>query len=228
MVYVMSDIHGQYDMFLKMLSKINFSDKDVLYILGDIIDRGPKPFEIYEYIKDKSNIVMIMGNHEKMMSNSYDVNLDKIARDYYHRVWLSNGGVVTEKAFLEKSEEKQNEIKNFLISLPYYKIIEVNEQKYILCHARPIICKDKPVEEELQMNIADETILWGREISNRRLNNGYKIIHGHTPVQYAFGTDRMIAYNHGEIINIDCGCAIPYSLGCLRLDDFKQFYIDFT
>ena len=168
MVYVMSDIHGQYDMFLKMLSKINFSDKDVLYILGDIIDRGPKPFEIYEYIKDKSNIVMIMGNHEKMMSNSYDVNLDKIARDYYHRVWLSNGGVVTEKAFLEKSEEKQNEIKNFLISLPYYKIIEVNEQKYILCHARPIICKDKPVEEELQMNIADETILWGREISNRR------------------------------------------------------------
>lgn len=36
--YVMSDIHGCYDEFIKMLELISFSDKDELYILGDVID----------------------------------------------------------------------------------------------------------------------------------------------------------------------------------------------
>ena len=38
MVYVMSDIHGQYDLFIKMLRIISFSDKDTLFVLGDIIE----------------------------------------------------------------------------------------------------------------------------------------------------------------------------------------------
>ena len=40
--YVMSDIHGDYDKFKKMMKKINFNtEKDKLYVLGDAIDRGP-------------------------------------------------------------------------------------------------------------------------------------------------------------------------------------------
>ena len=30
--YVISDLHGEYEMFMAMLDKINFSDKDELYI----------------------------------------------------------------------------------------------------------------------------------------------------------------------------------------------------
>ena len=40
MHYVMSDIHGQYGMYKKMLKKIHFTDDDHLYIIGDAIDRG--------------------------------------------------------------------------------------------------------------------------------------------------------------------------------------------
>ena len=39
MIYVMSDIHGKYDKFIKMLELIEFSENDELYILGDIFDR---------------------------------------------------------------------------------------------------------------------------------------------------------------------------------------------
>ena len=39
--YAISDLHGQYKMFLKFLEKVEFSDKDSLYMLGDAIDRGP-------------------------------------------------------------------------------------------------------------------------------------------------------------------------------------------
>ena len=42
MIYVMSDIHGCYEKYLKMLNKIKFSSDDTLYILGDVVDRGPE------------------------------------------------------------------------------------------------------------------------------------------------------------------------------------------
>ena len=36
MIYAMSDLHGYYDKYTKMLEKITFSDDDTLYILGDV------------------------------------------------------------------------------------------------------------------------------------------------------------------------------------------------
>ena len=40
MIYCMSDIHGRIDLFEKMLEKINLKKGDMLYIIGDSIDRG--------------------------------------------------------------------------------------------------------------------------------------------------------------------------------------------
>jgi serine/threonine protein phosphatase 1 len=41
----MSDIHGQYDMFMELLDKIKLKEIDTLYILGDVLDRGPHPIK---------------------------------------------------------------------------------------------------------------------------------------------------------------------------------------
>ena len=46
MVYAVSDIHGCYDKYIDLLNKINFSPDDTLYVLGDVIDRGPDGFKI--------------------------------------------------------------------------------------------------------------------------------------------------------------------------------------
>ena len=67
MIYVMSDLHGQYDMFTRMLELIKFNTNDTMYILGDIVDRGPKSIEIYRYVKEHDNIILLKGNHEDMM-----------------------------------------------------------------------------------------------------------------------------------------------------------------
>ena len=37
----MSDIHGCFDKYQKMLRRIDFAPEDTLYVLGDVIDRGP-------------------------------------------------------------------------------------------------------------------------------------------------------------------------------------------
>jgi len=40
MVYAISDIHGYYDKYIRMLDKIEFNKNDMLYVIGDVIDRG--------------------------------------------------------------------------------------------------------------------------------------------------------------------------------------------
>ena len=39
--YVLSDIHGEADRFHTMLEEIRLSKDGTLYILDDVIDRGP-------------------------------------------------------------------------------------------------------------------------------------------------------------------------------------------
>ena len=66
MTYVMSDLHGDYEKYKKMLELIEFSDEDTLYVLGDIVDRGPEPIRILYDMSMRPNIIPMMGNHEHM------------------------------------------------------------------------------------------------------------------------------------------------------------------
>lgn len=59
----MSDIHGHYDAYMKMLELIQFSEDDTLYILGDIIDRGPNPVKILLDLMKRTNVRILAGNH---------------------------------------------------------------------------------------------------------------------------------------------------------------------
>ena len=62
--YVISDLHGHFDLLIKLLETISFSENDILYIIGDICDRGPDSLKILFYIQDHNNIILIKGNHE--------------------------------------------------------------------------------------------------------------------------------------------------------------------
>ena len=54
-VYVISDIHGNYDLFMELLKKIKFSGKDTLYVLGDVVDRGPHPIKVLHKLMEMPN-----------------------------------------------------------------------------------------------------------------------------------------------------------------------------
>ena len=45
MTYIIADIHGEYDKFIEILDLIQLKDSDTLYVLGDILDRGPHPIK---------------------------------------------------------------------------------------------------------------------------------------------------------------------------------------
>ena len=82
--YVMSDIHGMADLFKRMLEQIRFSDEDTLYIIGDMIDRGPDPAGILDFVMSHKNVTALRGNHEDGFTEWYDNVEDKVHQRYYY------------------------------------------------------------------------------------------------------------------------------------------------
>jgi len=251
MVYVISDIHGALDAFLKMLKKIDFKfDKtDTLYILGDMVDWNNDAYKTLKYVmelEEKYEFVhVLIGNHEKMMLDSLLVNSDAkflakeyLVNEFYQKMdmnWRFNHGMVTYKEFLKDSFENQKKVLNYLAKLPYYFLTEVNKQKYYLAHAAP---KPQAKFEERYMSDKD-FMVWYRndrysflEVAGDEYKD-YIFIHGHTITSYYNSYNEnheLIIYKDKFGIDIDCGAKgiymdRQYGLSCLRLDDMQEYYI---
>ncbi|MCR5596455.1 MAG: fructose-bisphosphatase class III [Lachnospiraceae bacterium] len=54
------------DMLMEPLDKINLKDTDTLYILGDVLDRGPHPIKTLQKLMEMPNVICLVGNHELM------------------------------------------------------------------------------------------------------------------------------------------------------------------
>ena len=54
--YVMSDLHGAYERYKRMLRLIEFSGNDTLFVLGDIVDRGENPAGILLDMMSRKNV----------------------------------------------------------------------------------------------------------------------------------------------------------------------------
>lgn len=227
MTYVISDIHGQYDAFIKILEKISFSDKDTLYILGDIIDRGSKSVEIYNYIKGRKNIILLRGNHEQMMIDYYRNHCSKYHKQHLLNIWVDNGGNKT-IAQLESMKEDEEcfteEMLSFIENTPFYAEVKIKGKEFLLCHAGLIYRGELSLEENIEFNKKRDSIIWRRVPT---VNTGkYIIVHGHTQSMFWFGDDTIVSYNEGKAINIDCGAARKSRLGCLCLDNLKAYFVE--
>ena len=241
MHYVCADIHGQYEKFQKMKEKINFGPDDKMFVLGDAIDRGPDPAKCLLDILTDSRITFLIGNHEDMMLKAFN-NEDAID------LWLSNGAesTIDQSLAIGMTADDWNEA---ILESAYLVIpdLVVNGKHFYLTHAshldyvvyKPILYRKASAKDIRQA-------AWSREYrylpgalkaeEYRSLYTAYPkttMIFGHTPVshcEYARSTThknpRISHFAHGHAINIDCGCATGQTLGCLRLEDMKEFYVD--
>ncbi len=69
LTYVCSDIHGRYDKYKALLDAISLKDSD-LYVLGDVIDRGPEGVKILQDMMCRPNVFPLLGNHEAVAAPS--------------------------------------------------------------------------------------------------------------------------------------------------------------
>ena len=115
MTYVMSDLHGELDRYNAMLELIQFSADDTLYVLGDVIDRNAHGIEILRDIMRRTNVHLILGNHEQMMLDSFWSPNEYDAR----RLWKQNGGGNTYRTMVYRtSTEERLRILRFIQELP--------------------------------------------------------------------------------------------------------------
>ena len=171
--YVISDIHGQFTAYKKMLELIDFKEDDFLYVLGDVIDRGPDGISIIRDIMDRPNAELILGNHEFMLLNAIEYLRNKEKQGARVKrtddglnpfeLWTHpcNGGEGTCLEFINLPIETQDSIEGFLRECNLIKRIQIDGKMYHLSHS---FSGTKKFGRSLKMARAShkmaETIVW--------------------------------------------------------------------
>lgn len=227
MTYCVSDIHGEYELFLRLLDKINFSDSDRLIICGDIIDKGRDSVRLAQYIFGMPNAECIAGNHEyaflkfywalmQQASDNFDAVLKRL-QDYfpYDGKLLDWDTVDTFETF------------------PFY----LEEKDFICVHAGLPLDREGAI---LPMERASrEQLVYDRAFKDENIlpKGGKCVLFGHTPTSYICGESKILVYKRENAafggrdikdyykIHLDTGTWLGGVLGCFRIDDCRAFYV---
>ena len=235
MIYVMSDIHGHEERFNSIIKQIELKAEDTLYVLGDVIDRNRAGIRVLRKLMAMTNAKMLLGNHEYMMLEAVK-HLPAPSESWGHlgfneesRLWDSNGGAKTYRSLKHMKKSSREETLNFVRNLDINFEIEVNGFKYILCHASPLQNYRSTPLYPLQYDSNIEFAIWKRWRPHDGVPEGYTLIFGHTPTCNLQNGYPWRIYENDNAIGIDCGCAYEEGrLLCLRLDDMKTFYSEYT
>ena len=232
MIYAMSDLHGEYDKYRALLEQIHFSDEDVLYILGDVVDRGEKPVEILWDMSLRSNVYPLMGNHDRMAldvlrtltveiteeSIEQNLTLDTMQALF---LWERNGAQSTIDGFRRLPMDDRMFLLDYMEDFAPYEVVTAGGRTFVLVHAglgdfRP----DKGLDEYDIFDLAFIRFNYEKEY----FGGSTYIVTGHTPTITITGKPE-IYHSHNNIC-IDCGAVFPGGrLACLCLDTMEEFYI---
>ena len=228
--YVVSDIHGEYNKFMAMLELINFTDNDTLYLLGDILDRGPEPIKILKDLSFRSNAFCLLGNHEILAIDVLADLLVEIKEENCEThidtsiinkliTYQSNGGDITLAQFKNLPYEERFELLDFLKEFELYDVVDVGDKTFILSHTGNI----NPNKALSEHSIEELTFMRADYDKQVFTDEPVYIVCGHTPTLAITGKPEI--YRKNNFINIDCGATFGGRLACLRLDDLKEFYV---
>lgn len=242
MIYVISDIHGCYDEYRELLKKINFSADDELFVLGDVVDRGPEPIKVLQDMMMRPNVYPILGNHDYITlkilkklcveineENAENYLCEEDMMDYLY--WLNDGGKSTIDAFRKLDKDEQNDILEYLEEFTLYEEVYVNNKRFILVHAglHNFVDVSDSMEDELDLDVLHFTdfILYQTDYSKRCFNNKNTfLVSGHTPTFTVREDGQALVYEKNGHIAIDCGCVFGRRLAAYCLNDGSCVYVD--
>ena len=230
MIYAMSDIHGCYDKYRAMLAEIRFKSTDTLYILGDVIDRGPDGIKILQDMNARPNVFPILGNHEFTAAICLPWLTQEITRQSLDSMtteqiaalndWITNGGEPTIRNLRQLNQEERQDILEYFREMELYVEVDAGGRSFVLTHAAlENFAPEKPLDDyELQ------DFLFGRHEPEAVYYPDKILVFGHTPTRLLCGQDKI--FRSGTMIGIDCGCVFKGGrLGCLCLDTLEEFYV---
>ena len=235
MHYVCSDIHGCYDKWRALLSRLDLHPTDTLYVLGDMIDRGPDGVRILQDMALRPNVIPILGNHEltaamcipKLLQEITDESLARLSESDVAALseWIQNGGAPTLRGLQQISQDEREELLGYLHNMDLYAEVDAGGKSFVLTHAGiEHFEPDKPMEDYELFDF-----LLGRPDPNTEFWTDRYLVYGHTPTRLLrerigeSESDDIL--RSGQQIAIDCACAFGGKLGCLCLDTLEEIYV---
>ena len=162
-VWAIGDVHGYADTLLALLDSLKLSSRDRVVLLGDLVDRGPRSCEVIQIARENPQIFSVLGNHEEMMLNSFDVdNIETMTAQQTN--WFYVGGRATNQSYIDEFTNSQGQIDDFdlrmrigkdlawLDSLPHHIVLD----DFRLVHAGY-----SPWDGDLDLQSTD-TLMWIR------------------------------------------------------------------
>ena len=228
MTYIVSDLHGCFEQFKKLLKEIRFTDNDVMYVLGDIVDYGEEPMELLCDLSMRFNVIPLVGDHDfraLRLLRALDDMLKGGAPDPEilgeMTEWITDGGQKTMEGFKALDDDMKEGVLEYLEDLSLYEEVEVKGKKYLLLHAGIAdFDPDTPMEDYMP-----EDLIYEAADLDRTYFEDVTLVVGHTPTYTVEGAEKgKILYGENVIV-MDCGAAFGEPLGCLCLETGKEYYV---
>ena len=91
-LYAVSDVHGHREDLARALDRVGFGGDDELWVLGDLMDRGPDGFGVLEMVmrlqrESPDRVHVLMGNHEILAVGRW-----RFPDSRFQETWRINGG----------------------------------------------------------------------------------------------------------------------------------------
>ena len=201
---VIGDVHGHYNTLMTLLEAIAPTREDMVYFLGDLIDRGPQSAQVVDFVK-QSPYLCLLGNHEQML---LDILGDGEIYGPALQAWLYSGGNSTINSYGDKGV-RQDHIE-WMRTLPTY--IDLGDTWLVHAGVNPRMPIDKQTSEQFCW-IRDEFHCMAQPYFSDKL-----IITGHTITFTLPGVlPGKIAQGRGWL-DIDTGAYHPKSGWMTALD----------
>lgn len=224
--FVVGDVHGQRDALTRLLRDAGLIDGSerwvggdaVLWLLGDLVDRGPDglaAIDLVRRLQGEAAVGCLLGNHEVMLMSAFRFGDQPTtwSSETFGEIWRRNGGEQSDLDGLTP------EHRAWIASLPPLALVD----GWLLLHAdtdryaalgdsiaavgattERALTDGTPDDLESLLDVlSDRMKLRGTATVDRVLSTfgGSRIVHGHTPI--AFARDIPAALVTGPLVSDD-------------------------
>jgi protein phosphatase len=169
-IVIISDIHGN----LEALEAVS-EPWDELWVLGDLVNYGPNPSEVVDFVRQNASIV-VRGNHDNAIGHGVDPQCSAPFRAMARAMQTYTESVLSDSQ------------KAYLRQLPVTARQTVEGHRFFLCHAIP--------SEPLFRYCPPGSTEWPEELE--RADAGVLLVgHTHLPFHATLGTLQVV--NPGSV-----------------------------
>mgnify|MGYP005749543995 FL=1 len=213
--YALTDVHGCAQTLKAMvLNQLELKKEDELYILGDLVNKGPDSKEVIDFVihlqKQHYQVTCLRGNHDEMLLQA------SVKGEKALNLTPTEKKLTMQSFGIDRFEQLSEKYVKFIENLPHY--LELPD--YFIVHAgfdfkQPDIFRDK----DAMLNIRNY------KVNSDKINNK-RLLHGHTPTPL-HNIKKTVSHQNSRI-NLDAGCvyyrnAAYGNLVALDLDSHKLY-----